>query len=421
MNIEGIKTSVRDFLTYYDIVSEPNEVPNFFFEDWEKYKFEKSNIDCIFDKEHLIFEKPIKFNEGVSALPDNDKKLLQEKIKELKEMINVTINNHLNYDYGTIVTLKEIVSSYLFNEKINIGSNFTLDVRKNLKSNSREYYKIRENAYIIKTLRKVFKLFNVEESKVLIQLVDEMATEKSKLINKTKEDAILCISVHPMDFLTASDNNTNWQSCFSFKENGDYKLGTLSAMVSNSTFIAYIKSKNTDYKYGYNKSWNNKTWRAWCHMNEESDLIISRHYPYYSQIVQDEVVKMISDISNIEFERSEFDCIYNSSLSVNSEFMYSDLEESDCQKYVYFNKKFIDKEDPYQTHYFYIDWGFSSFNDRNTNVIEYGRDYPSVFNLEKSKLVYCDSCEEWKTFEEFGDAEYCAECESSWENEDDDE
>lgn len=52
----------------------------------------------------------------------------------------------------------------------------------------------------------------------------------------------LCVSIHPLDFMTMSDNDSNWTSCMSWKEQGCYHVGTVEMMNSNNVLCCYFLS-----------------------------------------------------------------------------------------------------------------------------------------------------------------------------------
>lgn len=82
---------------------------------------------------------------------------------------------------------------------------------------------------------KSFKFF--EEDKCLLT---DLQNEASRIIQEDKIEGYLCLSIHPLDFLSLSENNCNWRSCHAL--DGDYRSGNLSYMVDTSTIICYLRS-----------------------------------------------------------------------------------------------------------------------------------------------------------------------------------
>lgn len=112
--------------------------------------------------------------------------------------------------------------------------------------------------------------------------LDWIINELSRLIQEATITGRLCISVHPLDFLSASENTHNWRSCHSL--DGEYRAGNLSYMCDDSTAIVYLKSDEPAILPNFPSSvpWNNKKWRCFLHWDRQRKIIwASRHYPFY--------------------------------------------------------------------------------------------------------------------------------------------
>ena len=121
--------------------------------------------------------------------------------------------------------------------------------------------------------------------KSLSYLLEDFRICHSIIFNNKILKGNLCLSIHPLDFMTMSDNNNNWSSCMSWKETGCYRTGTVEMMNSNLVICAYLDSEKNFF---FNESgtevseeytWNNKKWRQlfYCH----KDIIVSgKAYPY---------------------------------------------------------------------------------------------------------------------------------------------
>ena len=60
-------------------------------------------------------------------------------------------------------------------------------------------------------------------------------------VAENKIEGYLYLSVDPRDFLTLSENDSNWYSCQSL--DGDYRSGDLSYMVDGTTIVAYLANE----------------------------------------------------------------------------------------------------------------------------------------------------------------------------------
>ena len=125
-------------------------------------------------------------------------------------------------------------------------------------------------------LSKAFKYFI--KNKDTLNTIQQIA---SMYIQKDKISGTLCFSVHPLDFLSSSENNYNWRSCHSL--DGDFRAGNLSYMCDPSTIICYIKGDKEEIlpHFPEDVPWNSKKWRMLMHFDEQQDYcFLGRQYPY---------------------------------------------------------------------------------------------------------------------------------------------
>jgi hypothetical protein len=134
-------------------------------------------------------------------------------------------------------------------------------------------------------LIKAFKYFEKDEN--ALKDVQNMA---SQIIQEDKVTGTLCLSIHPLDFLSTSENAHNWRSCHAL--DGEYRAGNLAYMGDYSTIIAYLKSSKGDtYKlpnFPDDVPWNSKKWRALIFFSDRKDIIFAgRQYPFASDTAMD--------------------------------------------------------------------------------------------------------------------------------------
>lgn len=136
-------------------------------------------------------------------------------------------------------------------------------------------------------LVKAFKHF-VKGDKALF----ELQNRASMIIQENKIEGRLCLSVHPLDYLSISENNHNWRSCHSL--DGDYRAGNLSYMLDESTIICYLKS-DEDQKlpnFPENVKWNSKKWRVLLYFSQDWNMIFAgKQYPFKLTSIMDYVLK----------------------------------------------------------------------------------------------------------------------------------
>lgn len=116
-------------------------------------------------------------------------------------------------------------------------------------------------------------------------LLDSYQTELSRILQQNKLTGKLCLSVHPLDYLSSSENVSNWRSCHAL--DGEYAAGNLSYMMDSSTIICYLRSSESENyhlpHFPASIGWNNKKWRMLLHVNTSNNaLMISRQYPFFT-------------------------------------------------------------------------------------------------------------------------------------------
>lgn len=118
----------------------------------------------------------------------------------------------------------------------------------------------------------------------------------SQILNQKKIKGKMCLSIHPLDFLTMSDNNCGWTSCMSWMEEyGDYRLGTIEMMNSDCVVMAYIEASDPMDVCGM--PWNNKRWRQLYIVTPEL-ILGNKQYPYANDDLQGAAIKWIRELAS---------------------------------------------------------------------------------------------------------------------------
>ncbi len=242
----------------------------------------------------------------------------------------------------------------------------------------------------------------------------------SLVLNQKKIKGKLCLSIHPLDFLTMSDNDCGWTSCMSWTEDfGDYRLGTIEMMNSPCVIISYVEAKD-DMWICDSKKWNNKRWRQLYLVTPEL-ILGNRQYPFDSDDLQGAAIKWIKNLAATvgygpytdeacQICNNSWNTI-NGNMSVHfhlySEYMYNDIYDT---RLAYTAPTRLHNEDYYE-----LCFSGPAVCCQCGDII----DYPSV---EASQVLCkacdkhwkCDSCGEWHSdYEEHysvGDYIYCDWC-----------
>jgi len=230
------------------------------------------------------FNEVISYSQEVDINAVNCEELL-ENFAKAKEKFYKAFGNKLIYNCGPIqIQLSEEERDKQFDEfcKHHASSTFWMF----LQANKDGFF---ENRVIKDTpapkgkivpkgmkLVKAFKFF-IEDKEEL----DKVQTEASMIIQNNTLKGNLCFSIHPLDFLSSSENNYNWRSCHAL--DGEYRAGNLSYMLDESTVMCYIRGEDETILPRFPKSvpWNNKKWRMLIFFSEGKDIVFAgRQYPF---------------------------------------------------------------------------------------------------------------------------------------------
>ena len=142
----------------------------------------------------------------------------------------------------------------------------------------------------IKAIGKIAKGLGIEEGFEEFQIIHSQA------LNFKKLKGTLCLSIHPLDYMTMSDNDSGWSSCMSWQEQGCYRQGTVEMLNSSCIVVAYLKSTKTNMSYrGY--EWNNKKWRQLFIVDQKFMLSI-KGYPYENKELTMETMNFLRSLDN---------------------------------------------------------------------------------------------------------------------------
>lgn len=223
------------------------------FKNWETKKKIMISTLPFFTEDKLIYEFPEPVECGIS---------LQDK----KERLNKFIKELWNYPD---------VQEFLSFNKENFFTN------RNKDTFEAPYGTVQKNMKIIKALKMFF------DDKDTLKTIQD---EASVIMNQEKIKGTFCISIHPLDYISISDNDNNWSSCHSL--DSDYKAGNLSYMADKHTIICYVKTGKDRQITNFPKNipWNSKSWRALLFISQDAYLTMAgKQYP----ITCDEILNYV--------------------------------------------------------------------------------------------------------------------------------
>lgn len=119
-----------------------------------------------------------------------------------------------------------------------------------------EKFKVSKGMRPLRILSKIAQKYKCDE-----QIFENFRLWHSQMLNSKMVDGELCLSIHPLDFMTMSDNNNNWSSCMSWMDHGDYRCGTIECMNSPYILVAYLHNPEHTMEPIQDMEWNSKHWR----------------------------------------------------------------------------------------------------------------------------------------------------------------
>ena len=133
--------------------------------------------------------------------------------------------------------------------------------------NSGKVIYIHPDTKILPVIRKISADLNCEDK------FESFATDYSMIFNKRFQNLEFCLSIHPYDYMTMSDNACGWTSCMSWDNVGEYRRGTVEMMNSPYVVVAYLRTNKDEF---------DKAWRQLFIVHK--DIIVAiKGYPYHAE------------------------------------------------------------------------------------------------------------------------------------------
>ena len=190
--------------------------------------------------------------------------------------------------------------------------------------------KLLPGAKISKFLKKVSFLLGFEKEYEAFRIAH------SQLLNEHKIAGTLCLSIHPLDYITMSDNDCDWDSCMAWEKRsgcgiGEYRRGTIEMLNSPYVLVAYLESATPMERY--NLHWANKKWRELFIVHDACISGITG-YPYNNKDLELAVLSWLRELAatnlgrNYESTPIKIDYDYKDSkrtITFDTDVMYNDF------------------------------------------------------------------------------------------------
>lgn len=211
----------------------------------------------------LIVSKDISIDMPTSMIEQQIQQsdIIDNFITEFNEFIR-----QLDIDPIVIVGANSLLSRNSLATNTYTDASFTIEYQD-------KKIKVQTGCKPVRMLKKIVDLFGFDASKF-----EQFRLEQSLLTNQRKIAGELCLSIHPLDYMTMSDNESGWKSCMSWKDEGCYCRGTVEMMNSPYVVVGYLKDSHNTLDDG---CWNSKKWRSLFIVNRDMIQAV-KSYPYES-------------------------------------------------------------------------------------------------------------------------------------------
>lgn len=189
------------------------------------------------------------------------------------------------YDYLWMLN-QFFVGDVLFENKTNLEIDLPAPDGRSLK------FQVGSKA--MRALSKIVETYNLD-----VEAFEDFRLDHSRILNQKTFTGNLCLSIHPLDYMTMSDNENDWSSCMSWRDEGCYRAGTVEMMNSPSTIVAYLASEDDMSLLDYNPSnirWNNKKWRS-LFVIDNRFITSVKGYPYQQEDLTRIIIGWLAELA----------------------------------------------------------------------------------------------------------------------------
>lgn len=275
---EMIEAYIKDYAVRDNYLNEKRASFETIFTPWAN---EKGSLYKLLSN-NLILSRSFTMDTGLDMIADEIFRLINESdfISNYKRAITDNIkvfSREFDVLYYEVITDDNLISGH-FN-----GNSFSLDSPK---------IEFGYGEKIMKVIHKIANAFDIPG-------FEEFRIEHSRILNKKKFNNEITLSIHPLDYMTMSDNNCNWESCMSWKNDGCYRQGTVEMMNSPCVIVAYVNSsKEWDLFDSPTKDclWSNKKWRCLFIITDKIICKI-KSYPYQNESLEKTIIEWISELA----------------------------------------------------------------------------------------------------------------------------
>ena len=253
--------------------------------------------------------------------------------------------------------------------------------------------KVPEGAKVMRVLQKIAKEFDLPDFEIFRNHISRITEIRKSKIKFT-------LSIHPLDYMTMSDNANGWESCMNWTQGpGSYRAGTIEMMNSPVIVVAYITTKPY-YPANTSIEWTSKSWRELIIVHPNTICSV-KSYPYYNIAFDKALVNWLADL-----------------VEEKTEWRYNRKKPQESLESCSNIKAWQDKED--KDNYFLLHFETNEMYNDFGNTDNYGifsisppdnKYYTSTINY--SGLMTCMCCGENGYWSDDTETVICEDCEPS--------
>jgi hypothetical protein len=391
---------IHTYLKYYADVDGvlPIEKMNHYLRYWE---IAKQPFYQMFGNK-FITKKEVRFDKSVDAMAEELYSVMRKNRTpemshflnkyedELRERIKTSYADNWDDEKWTLYhNLNDLM--YGYNDLVNncySGTTFVIDGKY---LDSGRSIQVSKGCKIVKMLGKICKEFGIAEE------FEHFRLAHSQVLNQKRLTGTLCLSVHPLDYITMSDNDCGWTSCMAWVEDrGDYRIGTVEMMNSPCVVVAYLEASDP-YQVPCGFEWSNKKWRQLYIVNK--DIILgNKQYPYENDELQGFALNWLKDMASSHWGIHYSDTTCNIINGCNNTFgdtqVYFDIHCDMMYNDVY-GKKLAYMRDNFESGRFELNFSGPAICAKCGDMIGYDTvDTYMVVCSHCDGHWYCERCEE---------------------------
>lgn len=210
----------------------------------------------------------------------------------LKHMIDLFYDGAVGD--GDIMVLSKLFSTQ--NLSTNKISENVFSEKVTFKFNDRRV-DIVPGAKTISTIGKVVDVFGYPHTELFKRFCNDVTTVVSykSLTNKD-----LVLSIHPIDYLTASDNNCGWTSCYNWND-GSSSDACVELMNSSNTIVAYFENTKDEFSFDGHRI-PNKSFRVFVTIDKNM-LLVGKSYPYGCSELSKAILNAVEKVVPFNYDR----------------------------------------------------------------------------------------------------------------------